>query len=310
MDTMPISKEEEVLSEYEQERIRNIKEFQDQFRDIFDVVKTSAKTLATSLPNDKKQSATKQIFRPSSNIKTTSVHQSSVRRSLRIVNEKKSESTVNEVIEKKDSKFKKQQVTNSFKFHKKIEVLKRNAEYHNSLADSVIKNQENCEPRSKRIRNTSSATVPRLPVSQVNQQMLQNISYSSYGKQYSSEGTTCHQCRQKTLDQKSYCRYIHCKGYRGMFCGFCLGKRYGEDVAEVLLNPKWACPPCRGLCNCSICRRKVGMEPTGTLVPHMSVSGFQSVSDMLTSIEGQQISKVFCTKTDLSIANRSNGIEK
>jgi len=22
-----------------------------------------------------------------------------------------------------------------------------------------------------------------------------------------------------------------------MFCGFCLGKRYGEDVAEVLLNP-------------------------------------------------------------------------
>jgi len=24
---------------------------------------------------------------------------------------------------------------------------------------------------------------------------------------------------------------------RGMFCGFCLGGRYGEDVAEALLDP-------------------------------------------------------------------------
>lgn len=43
--------------------------------------------------------------------------------------------------------------------------------------------------------------------------------------------------RQKTLDQKSYCRHKLCVGVRGMFCGFCLGNRYGEDVAVVLKDP-------------------------------------------------------------------------
>ena len=74
-------------------------------------------------------------------------------------------------------------------------------------------------------------------------------------------------------------------GVRGQFCGRCLEIRYGEDCAEVmqssisnvfspavhlqvldeiqtclnelnqaLMNPTWACPPCRGFCNCSICR--------------------------------------------------------
>lgn len=43
--------------------------------------------------------------------------------------------------------------------------------------------------------------------------------------------------RQKTADQKSYCRYKGCSGMRGNFCGFCLGRRYGENVANVLVNP-------------------------------------------------------------------------
>lgn len=43
--------------------------------------------------------------------------------------------------------------------------------------------------------------------------------------------------RQKTSDQKSYCRYKGCKGVRGMFCGYCLRIRYGEDVADALKNP-------------------------------------------------------------------------
>jgi len=43
--------------------------------------------------------------------------------------------------------------------------------------------------------------------------------------------------RQKTSDQKSYCRYKGCIGVRGNFCGFCLGRRYGENVANVLVNP-------------------------------------------------------------------------
>lgn len=43
--------------------------------------------------------------------------------------------------------------------------------------------------------------------------------------------------RQKTTDQKTYCRYKGCTGVRGMFCGFCLKNRYGEDVADALKNP-------------------------------------------------------------------------
>lgn len=39
------------------------------------------------------------------------------------------------------------------------------------------------------------------------------------------------------MDQKSFCRNKSCNGMRGMFCGFCLSRRYGEDVAEALLNP-------------------------------------------------------------------------
>lgn len=35
----------------------------------------------------------------------------------------------------------------------------------------------------------------RLAVSQVTQEMLENIAYKSSGKQHSVNGTTCHQCR-------------------------------------------------------------------------------------------------------------------
>lgn len=97
-----------------------------------------------------------------------------------------------------------------------------------------------------------------------------------------------------------------------MFCGFCLGKRYGEDVAEVLLNKvikkktllgeivlyisriinffyilkKWACPPCRGYCNCSICRRKHGRSPTGQLSQIAQAGGYKSVKHLLETTEG------------------------
>lgn len=48
------------------------------------------------------------------------------------------------------------------------------------------------KPGSKRKRKTYT---PRLAVSQVTQEMIENISYSSSGKLYSQSGTTCHQCR-------------------------------------------------------------------------------------------------------------------
>lgn len=41
----------------------------------------------------------------------------------------------------------------------------------------------------------NSAPVNQLPVSQITAKMIQNVHYSSSGKKYSQEGTTCHQCR-------------------------------------------------------------------------------------------------------------------
>ena len=36
---------------------------------------------------------------------------------------------------------------------------------------------------------------------------------------------------------------------------FC--SRYNEDARKALKDPNWACPPCRGICNCSICLKKL-----------------------------------------------------
>ncbi|XP_015184963.1 PREDICTED: cell division cycle-associated protein 7-like [Polistes dominula] len=57
-------------------------------------------------------------------------------------------------------------------------------------------------------------------------------------KEYSSiYGTSCHQCRQKTMDTKTICRSGECFGKRGQFCGPCLQGRYGEDVVTSLKDP-------------------------------------------------------------------------
>lgn len=51
------------------------------------------------------------------------------------------------------------------------------------------------------------------------------------------QGSTCHQCRQKTIDTKTNCRNPECWGVRGQFCGPCLRNRYGEEVKDALLDP-------------------------------------------------------------------------
>ena len=82
--------------------------------------------------------------------------------------------------------------------------------------------------------------------------------FSSKGAKYDPvNGTTCHQCRQKTIDEKSKCKNATCEPLgRHRFCRSCLKTRYHENLDEVLLNPDWTCPTCRGSCNCSHCRRK------------------------------------------------------
>ncbi|GJQ67667.1 hypothetical protein Trydic_g16496 [Trypoxylus dichotomus] len=133
-----------------------------------------------------------------------------------------------------------------------------------------------------------STVAPYVAVTDITVEYLKNIAMRVVDKTYSSKtGTSCHQCRQKTLDSKTYCRSGNCIGVRGQFCGVCLKNRYGEDAKEALLDPKWKCPPCRDLCNCSICRTRKGKRPTGILAPLAFQYGHKSVKDFLLSLSGK-----------------------
>ncbi|KAK9066908.1 hypothetical protein SSX86_014232 [Deinandra increscens subsp. villosa] len=109
------------------------------------------------------------------------------------------------------------------------------------------------------------------------------------GRIYDSQnGTTCHQCRQKT-----YAVYVNCKNQAKAkpcnikYCRTCLLNRYGEKVEDVELLDKWDCPKCKGVCNCSICMKKRGHQPTGMVVQMAKAGGFTSVSDMI-DVKGVQ----------------------
>ncbi|XP_028765898.1 cell division cycle-associated 7-like protein [Neltuma alba] len=93
------------------------------------------------------------------------------------------------------------------------------------------------------------------------------------------KGQTCHQCRQKTLGLHTYCG--KCELPQGEICGDCLYMRYGENVLEANENRQWICPACRGICNCSRCRRANGWMPTGNLYSKVSELGFKSVAHYL-----------------------------
>ncbi|KAG9340622.1 hypothetical protein JZ751_021178, partial [Albula glossodonta] len=129
--------------------------------------------------------------------------------------------------------------------------------------------------------NPSKPHVVR-PVEDITPDELQLVADSLVGKVYNRiTGTTCHQCRQKTVDTKTCCRNEGCRGVQGQFCGPCLRNRYGEDVRKALLDPEWHCPPCRGICNCSFCRQRDGRAPTGILFPLAQYHGFSDVHSYL-----------------------------
>jgi len=99
------------------------------------------------------------------------------------------------------------------------------------------------------------------------------------GRIYDSElGTTCHQCRQKTIEIKAPCKSAGC-GLQ--FCPRCLLNRYNEVVDQVMKKKSWKCPRCRKICNCSCCRKKQGLEATGILANVAKSAGFGSVSQLL-----------------------------
>ncbi|KAL4655787.1 cell division cycle-associated protein 7-like [Arapaima gigas] len=124
------------------------------------------------------------------------------------------------------------------------------------------------------------------PVEDITEDELSLVADGITDKVYNSAtGSTCHQCRQKTVDTKTCCRNVHCRGIQGHFCGPCLRNRYGEDVRTALLDPDWWCPPCRGICNCSFCRQRDGRCPTGILFPLARYHGFADVHSYLSSLQ-------------------------
>ncbi|XP_053454076.1 cell division cycle-associated protein 7 isoform X2 [Nycticebus coucang] len=139
-----------------------------------------------------------------------------------------------------------------------------------------------------RRRHSRSMTLPHIirPVEEITEEELENICSNSREKIYSrSLGSTCHQCRQKTIDTKTNCRNTDCWGVRGQFCGPCLRNRYGEEVRDALLDANWHCPPCRGICNCSFCRQRDGRCATGVLVYLAKYHGFGNVHAYLKSLK-------------------------
>ncbi|XP_078408211.1 cell division cycle-associated protein 7a [Cetorhinus maximus] len=140
----------------------------------------------------------------------------------------------------------------------------------------------------RRRSRPSILTIPHVvrPVEDITQEELENISFSAKEKVYSrTTGSTCHQCRQKTIDTKTNCRNPECVGVRGQFCGPCLRNRYGEFVRTALLDPNWHCPPCRGICNCSFCRQREGRCATGVLVYLAKYHGYDNVHAYLNSLK-------------------------
>ncbi|CAH0562030.1 unnamed protein product [Brassicogethes aeneus] len=142
------------------------------------------------------------------------------------------------------------------------------------------------KPRRSAPRSTGSRP-PIIPVSEVTEQMLNNISLRVSEKVYDSNGTSCHQCRQKTSDQKTSCRNPQCIGVQGQFCGVCIRNRYGEDAADALMDPEWTCFVCRDMCNCSFCRKRQGKRPTGILTPIATKLGYSNVNSLLVSLQGE-----------------------
>ena len=54
-----------------------------------------------------------------------------------------------------------------------------------------------------------------------------------------------------------------------------------RDVVAALLPQDWVCPPCRGICNCSYCRKRDGRCATGILIHLAKFYGYNNVKEYL-----------------------------
>ncbi|KAG7098850.1 hypothetical protein E1B28_000753 [Marasmius oreades] len=96
-----------------------------------------------------------------------------------------------------------------------------------------------------------------------------------------SQGTAtyCHQCgKKREFSELVFCTATHTLVKSGKerrcaakYCLPCIRNRYSQDFESTQaaeqrvqkVSPKYICPKCRDLCNCSICRKAKGLEPLG-----------------------------------------------
>jgi len=116
-------------------------------------------------------------------------------------------------------------------------------------------------------------------------------------KIYDSEnGTTCHQCRQKTMDPKIQCTHFMIVDGTKIACNVmldenCLFNRYGQTIEQARSTGEWKCPMCLDICNCSFCRRRKGLAPTGIMINRARREGFTSVHDFLAASRKENFKK-------------------
>jgi len=167
---------------------------------------------------------------------------------------------------------------------KRFKSLKVNKD--DDTHDPIYKNEEllhdehSIHSPRKRMKRSNHGIIR--PFDAVTEADLILVADRTSDKRYDQiDGTSCHQCRQKTDDMKTACRSGRCVGVRGQFCGPCLKNRYGECAKAAIMNPDWECPPCRGICNCSFCMKKRGRRATGILIHTAKQQGFNNVCTFL-----------------------------
>ena len=141
----------------------------------------------------------------------------------------------------------------------------------------------------KRERENSNST-PNPRVKKIKTATGETISLNSPGL----KSVICHQCRQHVHAPLSVqCTKIKKLGKLSdgkrctiTYCNRCLLNRYDEKMNTILglgelseghahdAGYSWSCPSCRGTCNCSVCRKKKGLDPLGyTLDENLTNSG-------------------------------------
>lgn len=122
-----------------------------------------------------------------------------------------------------------------------IDLMRSDHSEEENSSSQFESESESDEPKKRIVQRQSRSTYDPSAIpspEEITQRMLDNIAEKATGKDYDAKnGTSCHQCRQKTRDTKTVCRSGECIGVRGQFCGPCLKGRYGESAFEALQDP-------------------------------------------------------------------------